>query len=220
MPTTGELVIMIHFGCSPYLTSQKHSGKSNTLRRLRNQIHRFGLVCLSLTAIATVGCGVTSPTTAITSIAPASVVAGGSGFTMTISGSKFSSMSLVLLNGQARATTFVSDTQLKAAIFASDIGEPGTPSLVVAEPNSLAPAPVSNSVTLKVKHRSDPSPSIASVSPNAGPTAGGTAVAIAGSKFHNEATVSFGSSAASSITVSSSTQIRVVTPAHIAGNAA
>ena len=61
------------------------------------------------------------------------------------------------------------------------------------------------------------SPVIASVSPNAGPTAGGTSIMITGSNFQAGATVSFGGTAASSSTVNSSTQIQAVTPVHLAG---
>ncbi|MGB2889226.1 MAG: IPT/TIG domain-containing protein, partial [Candidatus Acidiferrales bacterium] len=60
-------------------------------------------------------------------------------------------------------------------------------------------------------------PDVSRVSPNSGPTAGGTPVTISGSNFQTGATVLFGGVTASAVRVSSATQIQVVTPAHIAG---
>ena len=60
-------------------------------------------------------------------------------------------------------------------------------------------------------------PIVSSISPTSGPTSGATPVTITGSNFKTGATVLFGGVAASSVTVSSATQIQAVTPAHIAG---
>ncbi|MBI2550208.1 IPT/TIG domain-containing protein [Candidatus Woesearchaeota archaeon] len=60
-------------------------------------------------------------------------------------------------------------------------------------------------------------PSITSVSPVSGPTAGGTVVTITGSYFVSGAGVTFGGAAAGSVTFVSSTQLTAVTPAHAAG---
>ena len=60
-------------------------------------------------------------------------------------------------------------------------------------------------------------PIVSSISPTSGPTTGGTPVTIAGSNFKAGATVLFGGVAASSVTVSTATQIQAVSPAHIAG---
>jgi hypothetical protein len=60
-------------------------------------------------------------------------------------------------------------------------------------------------------------PLISGVSPNSGPTSGGTPVTIAGSNFRAGAIVLFGGVAASYATVKDATQIQAVTPAHIAG---
>ena len=60
-------------------------------------------------------------------------------------------------------------------------------------------------------------PTVASVSPNAGTTAGGTAVTITGANFATGAAVTFGGTAALSVTVTSATTITASTPAHTAG---
>jgi IPT/TIG domain len=58
---------------------------------------------------------------------------------------------------------------------------------------------------------------ISGVSPNSGPTAGGTAVTVNGSNFSSGATVSFGGTAAPGVSFVSSTQLKATTPAHAAG---
>jgi hypothetical protein len=59
-------------------------------------------------------------------------VGGGPGFTLTVYGANFPSNSAVLWSGQARATTFVSSTQLTAQIPASDIAQARTVLVTVA----------------------------------------------------------------------------------------
>ena len=66
---------------------------------------------------------------------------------------------------------------------------------------------------------SGPAPTVTSVSPNSGTTAGGTAVTITGANFATGATVMFGSAAATSVVVVSGTQITATTPAGTAGAA-
>src|SRR5580704_6894048 len=60
-------------------------------------------------------------------------------------------------------------------------------------------------------------PTVSSVSPNSGPTLGGTAVTIAGTNFAAGATVTFGATAATNVVVVSGTQITATTPAGSAG---
>ena len=68
-----------------------------------------------------------NPTPAITGISPTSATAGGGAFTLTVSGINFiDGISAVRWNGVDRATTFVSATQLTAAITAADIATAGT----------------------------------------------------------------------------------------------
>jgi outer membrane autotransporter protein len=62
-----------------------------------------------------------------------------------------------------------------------------------------------------------PAPTVSSVSPNTGAALGGTSVVITGTGFTFATAVAFGSSAATSFTVNSGTQITAVVPAHAAG---
>ena len=56
-------------------------------------------------------------------------------------------------------------------------------------------------------------PTVTEVSPDKGPTAGGTSVTIAGKHLNEATAVKFGSTAASSVTADSETSITAVAPA-------
>src|SRR6202040_1583014 len=60
-------------------------------------------------------------------------------------------------------------------------------------------------------------PTVSSLSPNSGSTAGGTAVTITGTNFAAGATVTFGGAAATNVVVVNSTTITATTPAGSAG---
>ncbi|HLC41270.1 MAG TPA: IPT/TIG domain-containing protein [Methylomirabilota bacterium] len=75
-------------------------------------------------------------------------MAGGSAFTLTVTGNNFISSSVVRWNGVNRTTTFVSATQLRAAISASDIATAGSAQVTV-----FTPAPgggTSNALTFTI----------------------------------------------------------------------
>jgi hypothetical protein len=69
-----------------------------------------------------------------TPLLPDAAQPGGAGFTLTVNGTGFVSSATVYWNGSARATTFLSDSQLKATVLASDIMTPGTASVTVVNP--------------------------------------------------------------------------------------
>ncbi|MFN0086161.1 MAG: IPT/TIG domain-containing protein [Blastocatellia bacterium] len=102
-----------------------------------------------------------NPVPQVTTINPASVSAGGPGFTLTVNGSGFVPASVVLVNGANRGTTFLSATQLTAQLLASDILESGPVSIRV-----ISPAPgggASNEAVLTVINSL---PVITSINPN------------------------------------------------------
>jgi hypothetical protein len=68
------------------------------------------------------------------SLTPNSVAAGAAGFLLTASGSDFVSSSVIQWNGANRPTTFVSGTQLRTTISASDIAAAGTAQVTVVSP--------------------------------------------------------------------------------------
>ncbi len=63
----------------------------------------------------------------------------------------------------------------------------------------------------------NPAPTVSAISPTSGTTAGGTAVTITGTGFLSGATVSLGGTAATGVSVVSSTTITATAPAHAAG---
>ena len=86
-------------------------------------------------------------------------------------------------------------------------GEPGSFTLQEADP----PSPlVSPAISLSA-------PTVTMISPATGPIAGGTQVTVTGTGFSSTATVSFGTDAATNVTVKSSTELVATSPAHSAG---
>jgi hypothetical protein len=67
-------------------------------------------------------------------LVPVSTAPAGPAFTLTVNGLGFLSTSTVNWNGSPRTTTFVSSTQLTAAISAADIASAGTASVTVVNP--------------------------------------------------------------------------------------
>ncbi len=67
-------------------------------------------------------------------LAPMTALPGGSGSTLTLNGSGFVAGSSVLWNGTSRATTFISATQLQAAILSTDVASAGTAQVSVTSP--------------------------------------------------------------------------------------
>ncbi|HEV3207403.1 MAG TPA: IPT/TIG domain-containing protein [Terriglobales bacterium] len=65
----------------------------------------------------------------------------------------------------------------------------------------------------------NPAPRVSAISPNTGTANGGTAVTVTGTGFLSGAAVTIGGTAATSVTVVSSTSITAKTPAHAAGAA-
>jgi subtilisin len=75
-----------------------------------------------------------NPVPVATSLTPANAAIGGPAFALTVNGSKFVSSSVVRWNSADRPTTFVSATQLQAAISADDIAGSGTNQVTVFTP--------------------------------------------------------------------------------------
>jgi outer membrane protein assembly factor BamB len=100
----------------------------------------------------------------LTSISPSAVVAGGAGFTLTLTGANFTKNSIVILNQSAQPTTFVSPTQLTASINANMLVTPEEGSVTV-ESSSQENAQVSAGLQLLVL-APGPDPTVTSLAPN------------------------------------------------------
>ncbi|MCC7173981.1 MAG: IPT/TIG domain-containing protein, partial [Bryobacterales bacterium] len=77
---------------------------------------------------------INNPVPAIVSLNPSSVAARGPAFTLTVTGSGFVPTSVVRWNSSNRTTTYVSPTQLTAAITSSDIARATTAQITVRNP--------------------------------------------------------------------------------------
>jgi subtilisin family serine protease len=75
-----------------------------------------------------------NPAPAASSLFPSHASAGSAAFTLTVNGSNFVASSVVQWNGTPRSTTFVSDTQVRASIAASDLASSGTAQVTVQTP--------------------------------------------------------------------------------------
>jgi uncharacterized repeat protein (TIGR01451 family) len=94
----------------------------------------------------------------------------------------------------------------------------GTISAIASVASSVSdPDGVNNAVTRDTVVTATPAPAVASILPGSGPTAGGTAVTIAGSDFQPGATVTLGGAAATGVAVTSPGAITATTSAHTAG---
>ncbi|MDD1670988.1 MAG: lectin like domain-containing protein, partial [Methanomicrobiales archaeon] len=74
---------------------------------------------------------INNPSPTLSGISPSSKTAGSGAFILTVTGSNFVSGSTVRWNGGDRTTTFVSSSELRASIFASDVASAGTASVTV-----------------------------------------------------------------------------------------
>ncbi len=128
---------------------------------------------------------------------------------MTITGSGFLTGATVSLGGTAATNVnVVGSTSITATTPAHAAG-----AVTVTVTNSDAQ---SGSLTNGYTYR-NPAPTVTSITPNTGSSAGGTSVTIAGTGFVAGATVSLGGTAATAVNVGSSTSITATTPAHAAG---
>ncbi len=149
------------------------------------------------------------PPPTVTSVAPTSGFPAG-GTAVTITGTDFVSGATVTLGGTAATgVTFNSSTSLSAT----------TPAGVLGAVDVVVTNPDTQTGTLAGGFTYVPPPTVTSVAPSSGPTAGGTVVTLTGTNLIDGATVTFGGTAATGVTVNSSTSITATTPAHTAGAA-
>ncbi len=104
---------------------------------------------------------INNPLPTISGLSPIGATAGGSAFTLTVNGTGFVNGSVVRFNDIDRVTTFVSSTQVTIQITASDIATAG-----IAQISVFTPAPgggISTAMDLPINN---PTPTLASISPN------------------------------------------------------
>ena len=89
-------------------------------------------------------------------LVPNTATAGSAAFTLTVNGSGFVSQSVVYWSSTAHTTTFVTSSQLTAAISAADVANAGSVSVYVRNPGGTGiynnqPAQNSNMVNFTVQ---------------------------------------------------------------------
>ena len=155
-----------------------------------------------------------NPVPSISSLSPSSATKGGAAFSLTVSGSGFINGSVVNWNGAARTTTYVSATQLKAAITAADLTSTGTAQLTVFNP---APGGGTSTAAAFTISAANPLPTISSLSPSSA-TKGGAAfsLTVSGTGFVNGSVVNWNGSPRTTTYVSSKRLAAAITSADLA----
>lgn len=145
--------------------------------------------------------------TAVTFTATVTPTTGGGTVTFTRTGTAITGCSgktLTLMSGAYRATCTTSlqvGTDTIEATYSGDSDYAGSHASLTQMVTSLPPA----------------APTVSSMSPRTGPTAGGTVVTITGTNLTGASTVVFGTTTAASFYVTGSTRITATSPAHTSG---
>ncbi len=154
--------------------------------------------------------GSTNPAPTVTAISPTSGTTNG-GTSVTITGTGFLSGASVTLGGTAATSpNVVNSTTITATTPAHVVG---AVNVVVANTDGQS-GTLTNGFTYVSPN---PAPTVTSIAPTSGTTAGGTSVTITGTGFLSGASVTLGGTAATSPNVVNSTTLTATTPAHAAG---
>jgi len=114
-----------------------------------------------------------NPSPVLSSMAPTSATAGGPSFSLLLNGSNFLNGSVVRWNGANRVTTYVSPTQLRAAIDASDIATAGSAQVSVFNTTPGGGTSLSLTFSISATPSNNPVPVLSSISPASAAAGGG-----------------------------------------------
>ena len=119
----------------------------------------------------------------ITSITPSTVIAGDTGFTLTVNGTGFSTSSQISVGGTSHLTLFDSGTgSVSTAILGNEIASPGTLDVTVTD----------RGITSNVFHLTVARPSISSLTPpSATAGSGDLTLIVSGTSFLSASTIIF-----------------------------
>src|SRR5579872_6982900 len=155
---------------------------------------------------------VNAPVPAVTSVSPSSAKAGGTAFTLTVSGSAFLTSSVIQWNGNNRTTTYASATQLSTTITPVDIATGQNAAISVFNPGPGGGTSAELSLAVDT-----PAPTVASISPSSAAAGGaGFTLTVNGSNFLPGSTVQWNGSYGQpplSTTYVSATELTVAIPA-------
>lgn len=121
---------------------------------------------------------INNPLPAVTSVTPASILAGAAAQTIDIIGTGFVAVSAVQWNGSALQTSFASGTEIKATVPAQDLAAGQVAHLSIANP-----APGGGDSASASFNVTSPTPVVTSISPKTAPADAAVVVTITGSGF-------------------------------------
>ncbi len=218
-PTTGGTVVDIDGTNFSGVTQVSFGGLvvaftqiSATRVRVTTPAHAAGAVDVIVTTAGGTGTGTNiftyaaPPAPTVTSVAPTIGNTSG-GTSVVITGTNFTGATAVTFGGTSASFTVVNATTINAT----------TPAHAAGVVNAVVTTPSGSGTGNNLFTYAVPEPSVTTVSPNSGPTTGGTSITINGSNFTGATAVTFGGTAAASFTVLSANQITATTPAHAAG---
>ena len=206
----------VNFGSNPAITPSSVTSTQIVATIPAADIATAGTVNVAVTNPAGGGTSnaqtftINNPAPTETSLSPTSATAGGAAFTLTLNGTGFVSTSVVKFNGAAKTTTFVSATQLTAAITAADIATAGTATVTVTNPAPGGGTSGNLSFTISAVS----GPTLSSIAPATATVSGAAfTLTLAGTGFVTGATVNFGSNPTITPSSVTSTQIVATIPA-------
>ncbi len=144
------------------------------------------------------------------SITPNTGTAAG-GTSVTVSGSNFAPGTTVTIGGVAATGVSVTNSTTLTANTPAYVS--GSLAKDVVVNNGSGTATLSGGFTYTVG-----APTISSITPNTGSTAGGTSVTIAGTNYAPGTTVTIGGVSATGVSVTNSTTLTATTPAYVSGS--
>src|SRR3989344_440439 len=151
----------------------------------------------------------------INSISPSFAMVGSSALTLTVNGNYFDHNAVVYFNGNARATTYISPTQVTAVIPASDLNATGTFGVTVNNPS--AGGGTSNAQVLSVIGTNNPIPALTSISPTSVVAGSGAfTMNVYGVNFNANSQVRFNGLARATTYVSSGQLMAVIPTSDVA----
>jgi hypothetical protein len=163
--------------------------------------------CTGLPVTAAKTFAVNNPAPVLISLSPSGVIAGGSSFTLTATGSGFLSSSVLQWNGTPLSTTYVSANSLQTTIPASDLLE-GSISITVSNPTPGGGVSKAQTLTIYT-----PVPVVMSLSPSSAKHGGSAfTLTVNGFNFNQGATVMW-NKVALATTYVSDMQLQATVPA-------
>ena len=170
-----------------------------------------GVWVMQVAAFKGSGQGAPNPAPTVSSISPVSGTTAG-GTPVTITGTGFLAGATVKLGGTSATGVSVTNSTTITATTAAHAA--GAVDVVVTNTDAQT-GTLSQGYTYTTPV--NPAPTVSSITPVSGTTAGGTPVTITGTGFLAGATVSFGGTPATGVGVTNSTTITATAPAHAAG---